>query len=144
MDEHKKALIRAITGKRLSEAANITSSRLSRILGGKSYLSAEVAHRLSESANLLCESLDLPSPFEANDFKPDLNNNYRELPLDALFIISDSLYSEDIEASAAKIIKHYKGEPEITQQLRELYLTADLDKTIELYDGRVVRIKETN
>lgn len=144
MDEHKKALIRAITGKRLSEAANITSSRLSRILSGKSYLSAEVACRIATKANELCIALDLPAPFEVTDFRPDLSDNYNDLPGSAIFIISDSLYSEDIEASAAKIIKRYKGEPEIIQQLRELYLTADLDKTIELYDGRVVRIKETN
>lgn len=144
MDEHKKALIRAITGKRLSEAANITSSRLSRILGGKSYLSAEVAHRLSESANLLCDALDLPSPFEANDFKPDLNNNHRELPLDAVFIVADSLWSQDSEVTAGKLLKVYEQEPEVEQQLRELYLSADLDKTIELYDGKTIRIKETN
>ena len=144
MTKQKQALIRALTRARIAKTAGMDPGRLSKIMSGKGYVSVDVAHQLSDIANQLCTDFDLPAPFEANDFKPDLNNNHRELPLDALFIISDSLYSEDIEASAAKIIKHYKNEPEIIQQLRELYLTADLDKTIELYDGRVVRIKETN
>ena len=144
MNLHKEALLRAIKSRELSSAVGITPSYLSQIIGGHTRPSVDVAGRMATKANELCAALDLPAPFEVTDFRPDLSDNYNDLPRSAIFIISDSLYSEDIEASAAKIIKRYKGEPEIIQQLRELYLTADLDKTIEFYDGRVVRIKETN
>jgi transcriptional regulator with XRE-family HTH domain len=144
MTKQKQALIRALTRARIAKTAGMDPGRLSKIMSGKGYVSVDAAHRLSDIANQLCADFDLPAPFEANDFKPDLNNNHRELPLDAVFIVADSLWSEDAEVTAKKLLKRYEQEPEVEQQLRELYLTADLDQTITLYDGKTIRIKETN
>jgi len=144
MTEQKEALLRAIKNRQLSAALGINYSYLSQVINGSTNPSIELAGRIADTANELCAALDLPAPFETTDFRPDLSDNYNDLPRSAVFIITDSLWGQDLEVTAKKLLKRYKKEPEVEEQLRELYLTADLDKTIELYDGRVVRIKETD
>ena len=144
MNLHKEALLRAIKSRELSLAVGITPSYLSQIIGGHTRPSVDVAGRMATKANELCAALDLPAPFEATDFRPDLSDNYNDLPRSAVFIVADSLWGQDVEVTAKKLLKRYEQEPEVEQQLRELYLTSDLDQTITLYDGKTIRIKETN
>lgn len=144
MTEQKEALLRAIKNRQLSDALGINYSYLSQVINGSTNPSIKLAGRIADTANELCAALDLPAPFEATDFRPDLSDNYNDLPRSALFIVADSLWGQDVEVTAKKLLKRYEQEPEVEQQLRELYLSADLDQTITLYDGKTVRIKETN
>lgn len=144
MTEQKEALLRAIKNRQLSDALGINYSYLSQVINGSTNPSIKLAGRIADTANELCAALDLPAPFEATDFRPDLSDNYNDLPRSAVFIVADSLWGQDMEVTAKKLLKRYEQEPEVEQQLRELYLSADLDKTITLYDGKTVRIKETN
>ena len=143
MTEQKEALLRAIKNRELSAALSINYSYLSQIINGSTTPSIELAGRIADTANELCASLDLPQPFEPTDFRADLGDNYNALPRSAVFIVSDSLWRQDVEVTAKKLLKRYEREPEVEQQLRELYLSADLDQTIELYDGKTIRIKDT-
>jgi len=143
MNLHKEALLRAIKSRELSSSLDITPSYLSQIIGGHTRPSVDLAGRMATKANELCAALELPAPFEATDFRPDLSDNYNDLPRSAVFIVSDSLWGQDSEATAKKLLKIYEKQPEVEQQLRELYLSADLDQTIELYDGKTIRIKDT-
>lgn len=142
MNLHKEALLRAIKSRELSSAVGITPSYLSQIIGGHTRPSVDVACRIATKANELCIALDLPAPFETTDFRSDLSDNYNDLPRSAVFIVADSLWGQDVEVTAQKLLKRYEQEPEVEQQLRELYLSADLDQTITLYDGKTIRIKE--
>ena len=144
MTEQKEALLRAIKNRQLSDALGINYSYLSQVINGSTNPSIKLAGRIADTANELCGALDLPAPFEATDFRPDLSDNYNDLPRSAVFIVADSLWGQDVEVTAKKLLKRYEQEPEVEQQLRELYLSADLDQTITLYDGKTVRIKETN
>lgn len=144
MTEQKEALLRAIKNRRLSAALDINYSYLSQIINGSTNPSIKLAGRIADTANELCGALDLPQPFEPTDFRPDLSDNYNDLPRSAVFIVADSLWGQDVEVTAKKLLKRYEQEPEVEQQLRELYLTSDLDQTITLYDGKTIRIKETN
>ena len=144
MTEQKEALLRAIKNRQLSDALGINYSYLSQVINGSTNPSIKLAGRIADTANELCAALDLPAPFEATDFRPDLSDNYNDLPRSAVFIVADSLWGQDMEVTAKKLLKRYEQEPEVEQQLRELYLSADLDQTITLYDGKTVRIKETN
>lgn len=144
MTEQKEALLRAIKNRQLSDALGINYSYLSQVINGSTNPSIKLAGRIADTANELCAALDLPAPFEATDFRPDLSDNYNDLPRSALFIVADSLWGQDVEVTAKKLLKRYEQEPEVEQQLRELYLSHDLDQTITLYDGKTVRIKETN
>ena len=144
MTEQKEALLRAIKNRQLSDALGINYSYLSQVINGSTNPSIKLAGRIADTANELCAALDLPAPFEATDFRPDLSDNYNDLPRSAVFIVADSLWSEDAEVTAKKLLKRYEREPEVEQQLRELYLSADLDQTITLYDGKTIRIKETD
>ena len=144
MTEQKEALLRAIKNRQLSDALGINYSYLSQVINGSTNPSVKLAGRIADTANELCAALDLPAPFEATDFRPDLSDNYNDLPRSAVFIVADSLWGQDVEVTAKKLLKRYEQEPEVEQQLRELYLSADLDQTITLYDGKTVRIKETN
>ena len=144
MTEQKEALLRAIKNRQLSDALGINYSYLSQVINGSTNPSVKLAGRIADTANELCAALDLPAPFEATDFRPDLSDNYNDLPRSAVFIVADSLWGQDVEVTAKKLLKRYEQEPEVEQQLRELYLSADLDQTITLYDGKTIRIKETN
>ena len=144
MTEQKEALLRAIKNRRLSAALDINYSYLSQIINGSTNPSIKLAGRIADTANELGGALDLPQPFEPTDFRPDLSDNYNDLPRSAVFIVADSLWGQDVEVTAKKLLKRYEQEPEVEQQLRELYLTSDLDQTITLYDGKTIRIKETN
>ena len=92
MDQHKRALIRAITSARLAKSAGISTTHLSRIMSGNTSASESSAHELSSVANQMCESLELPAPFEPADFRPQLSLDYdsRELGPHEMFTVFDS------------------------------------------------------
>ena len=144
MNEHKRALLRAIKKSELSAALNINNSYLSQIINGKVRTSADLANRIAIKANELCSVLDLPRPFETTDFRPDLSDNYNELPRSAVWVVIDPLWSTTIEVTTAKLLKRYDHDPELEQKLREFYLSADLDAALELHDSTIIRIKETD
>ena len=127
MDQHKRALIRAITSARLAKSVGISTTHLSRIMSGKTSASESSAHELSTVANQMCESFELPAPFEPADFRPQLSLDYdsRELGPHEMFTVFDQSTFRTSTLTTTQLIALEDNDPEFIELLTAYYQEAN-------------------
>jgi transcriptional regulator with XRE-family HTH domain len=143
MDQHKRALIRAITSARLAKSAGISTTHLSRIMSGNTSASESSAHELSSVANQMCESLELPAPFEPADFRPQLSLDYdsRELGPHEMFTVFDQSTFRTSTLTTTQLIALEDNDSEFIELLTAYYQGANYTHPLK-WETLTIKVEE--
>ena len=143
MDQHKRALIRAVTSARLAKSVGISTTHLSRIMSGKASASESSAHELSTVANQMCESLELPAPFEPADFRPQLSLDYdsRELGPHEMFTVFDQSTFRTSTLTTTQLIALEDNDPEFIELLTAYYQEANYTHPLK-WETLTIKVEE--
>jgi transcriptional regulator with XRE-family HTH domain len=143
MDQHKRALIRAITSARLAKSVGISTTHLSRIMSGKTSASESSAHELSSVANQMCESLELPAPFEPADFRPQLSLDYdsRELGPHEMFTVFDQSTFRTSTLTTTQLIALEDNDSEFIELLTAYYQGANYTHPLK-WETLTIKVEE--
>ena len=143
MDQHKRALIRAITSARLAKSVGISTTHLSRIMSGKTSASESSAHELSTVANQMCESLELPAPFEPADFRPQLSLDYdsRELGPHEMFTVFDQSTFRTSTLTTTQLIALEDNDSEFIELLTAYYQGANYTHPLK-WETLTIKVEE--
>jgi len=143
MDQHKRALMRAIKSAKLAKSAGISTTHLSRIMSGNTSASESSAHELSTVANQMCKSLNLPAPFKPADFRPQLSLAYdsHELGPHEMFKVYDQSTFRTSTLTTTQLIALENNDIEFIRTLIAYYQEANYTHPLK-WETLTIKVEE--